>query len=90
MEHVISGINHWIRELPQALGQMSEIETSHRPAPHKWSKRRLWDIYVIRQSIILPDSLRCSTRNNPMLSNRMIRTNGCRNNIIRIRRLKRY
>ncbi|MDM5336323.1 DinB family protein [Fictibacillus enclensis] len=41
MEHVISGINHWIRELPQALGQMSEIETSHRPAPHKWSKKEI-------------------------------------------------
>ncbi|KSU81171.1 MULTISPECIES: DinB family protein [Fictibacillus] len=41
MEHVISGINHWILELPRALGQMSETETSHRPAPNKWSKKEI-------------------------------------------------
>lgn len=34
-------INHWIQALPTEYNSMSETEISHRPSPHKWSKKEI-------------------------------------------------
>lgn len=41
MENAIHRIEHWIRDLPEAFGQMSGEEIENRPLPHKWSKKEI-------------------------------------------------
>jgi hypothetical protein len=41
MQSVIDELNHWIVRVPDEFGQMSELEISQRPLPHKWSKKEI-------------------------------------------------
>ncbi|WP_141433891.1 DinB family protein [Bacillus sp. 03113] len=41
MQNVIDQLNHWIIKVPEEFSQMSELKVSHRPMPHKWSKKEI-------------------------------------------------
>jgi len=41
MKATIDRLQHWITEVPVRIGALSELESSIRPQPHKWSKKEI-------------------------------------------------
>ncbi|WP_152396100.1 DinB family protein [Paenibacillus guangzhouensis] len=41
MNATIERLQHWIKEVPARLANLSEHDFSERPQPHKWSKKEI-------------------------------------------------
>ena len=41
MKATIDRLQHWITEVPVRIGALSELESSIRTQPHKWSKKEI-------------------------------------------------